>query len=94
MRERRQGVRGAQPERQDSVADAWKHGRQIRQNAAGRRCIVTGNSVCGDLSGHKTGSDAATNILACLPLKISIEHIDSAGKFRAIVAWRKGLDDE
>src|SRR5471030_783303 len=69
-------------------------GHLSEENAGGSQCVVSGNSACGDLAGHKTGRDAAAHILAGLAPKISIERINAAGKRGAIMAWRKRLYDE
>jgi hypothetical protein len=59
------------------------------QNSAGGQCIEPGNPICRRLAGHEARGGAAAHILAGLLPEITIERVDSAPKFRAVVAWPK-----
>ena len=64
------------------------------ENTACRQCVVPANFAGGDFASHKAGRRATAHILTNLVEKIPVERINSARKPCAIMAWRKGLDDE
>jgi hypothetical protein len=71
-----------------------RRGQLGEENTACRQCVVPGNSAGGDFASHKAGRRATAHILTNLVEKIPVERINPAGKPCAIVAWRKGLNDE